>query len=146
MDYWFAKAPGVLLVECGYTGGHLNNPCYEDICSGQTGHFEAIRVIFDSKKTNTKALYQLFFDIHDATQKNGQGPDIGSQYQSAIFYFDDEQKNKALDLIRILKKKSMDVATEVLPVQVFWTAESYHQQYYQKKNQKPYCHYLRNIF
>lgn len=146
MDYWFSKVPGVLLVECGYTGGHLSYPSYEDVCSGQTGHFEAIRVIFDSQKTNTKALYQLFFDIHDATQKNGQGPDIGSQYQSAIFYFNKEQKNIAFELIHFLKSQSMDVATQVLPVQVFWAAENNQQQYYQKKNQQPYCHYPRKIF
>lgn len=146
MDYWFAKAPGVLLVECGYTGGHRSYPSYEEVCCGQTGHFEAIRVVFDKEKTNTKALYQLFFDIHDASQKNGQGPDIGPQYQSAIFYFNEQQKQMAQALIHTLQKQSIDVATQVLPVQVFWSAESYHQQYYQKKNQKPYCHYPRKIF
>ncbi|MDQ5884023.1 MAG: peptide methionine sulfoxide reductase msrA/msrB [Pseudomonadota bacterium] len=146
MDYWFSKAPGVLLVECGYTGGHQPYPCYEDVCNGQTGHFEAIRVVFDNEKTNTKTLYQLFFNIHDATQKNGQGPDIGSQYRSAIFCFDSIQNKVAHELINILKNQSIDVSTQVLPVQIFWSAENHHQHYYQMKKQRPYCHYPRNVF
>lgn len=146
MDYWFSKAPGVLLVECGYTGGHQPYPCYEDVCNGQTGHFEAIRVVFDNEKTNTKTLYQLFFNIHNATQKNGQGPDIGSQYRSAIFCFNTIQNKVAHELINILKNQSIDVSTQVLPVQIFWSAENHHQHYYQMKKQRPYCHYPRNVF
>lgn len=146
MDYWFQKAPGVLLVECGYTGGHLVNPSYEDICSGQTGHYEAIRVVFDKNKTSCKHLYQLFFEIHDSSQENGQGPDIGSQYQSAIFFYNDEQRKTAENLIKLLQKKSIHAATKQLPVDIFWPAETYHQHYYQKKGQHPYCHFPKKIF
>ncbi len=140
VDYLLAKIPGVLKVEVGYIGGHVANPAYKMICQGDTGHLEASRIIFDPQKTNFEKIAKSFFEIHDPTQKNGQGPDIGPQYQSAIFYLDAQQRDTALGLIEILKSKGLDVATQVLKATIFWPAEDYHQAYYETKETEPYCH------
>jgi len=140
VEYWIARIPGVLLTECGYTGGDIDYPSYEQVCSSDTGHFEALRVVFNPKQVSLNDIYQHFFEIHDPTQKFGQGPDIGHQYQSAIFYYDDIQKNTAQQLIKTLESKGFKVQTQLKPIQVFWSAEEYHQQYYDKHQSKPYCH------
>lgn len=140
VEYFFKQLPGVLKTEVGYTGGHVDQPTYSDICSGKTGHYEAIRIIYDPQKISYEKLAQYFFEIHDPTQKNGQGPDIGHQYLSVIFYYDENQKRTAEQLIKDLKAKSLDVATELLPVRSFWAAEDYHQDYYSKNHKTPYCH------
>ena len=131
---------GILSIECGYTGGKTKNPSYEDVCTGETGHFEAVRIYFDPTKTSYETLAKLFFEIHDPTQANGQGPDIGQQYHSAVFYTNQEQKETVEKLIKILENKGYQIATQVLPLDVFWAAEEYHQHYYQKKGTQPYCH------
>lgn len=136
----FRKLPGVLKTEVGYTGGHKSNPTYEEVCEGNTGHLEAIRVVYDPKKIDYEKIVKYFFEIHDPTQADGQGPDIGEQYLSAIFYYDDKQKQIAEKLIAELKKDGFNVTTKLLPVQIFWPAEEYHQKYYYKTGKHPYCH------
>lgn len=132
VEYYFKKLPGVVKTEVGYIGGHKNHPSYEEICSGNTGHIEAIRVLYDPEKLNYETLTKYFFEIHDPTQKNGQGPDIGEQYLSKIFYYDATQKNIAESLITQLEKQNLSIATQLLPVTTFWRAEDYHQDYYEK--------------
>lgn len=128
----FRKIPGVLETKVGYTGGHSDNPSYEEVCSDKTGHAEAIEIKFDSKKISYKDLLKTFFEIHDPTQLNRQGPDIGSQYRSAVFYVDEEQKKEALDYIDSLNND--DIVTEVVPFTKFYPAEEYHQKYLEKRN------------
>lgn len=140
VEYYVKQIPGVLKVESGYIGGHVVEPSYEQVCSGSTGHYEAVRVIFDKAHTNYYAIIKRFFEIHDPTQADGQGPDLGRQYASAIFYFDEAQNQTAESLIDVLEKKSYRVATQLLPAQIFWPAESYHQNYYAKHPKLPYCH------
>lgn len=140
MEYYFAKAKGVKQCEVGYIGGKIENPTYEQVCSGKSGHYEAIEVVYDSEKTDYETLARLFFEIHDPTQTDGQGPDIGEQYLSVAFYSSESEKITLLRLIKLLQANDYDVATGLLPVTTFWRAEDYHQEYYQKHGKKPYCH------
>lgn len=140
VEYYLKRLPGVLKTEVGYTGGKTEHPSYEEVCSKKTGHFEAIRVVYDPKIISYHDLIKYFFEIHDPTQQNGQGPDIGPQYLSVIFYYDETQKKIALELIEKLKSLQYSVATQVLPVSPFWPAEKYHQDYYAKNQKLPYCH------
>ncbi len=140
MEYHFSNAPGVISTRVGYTGGHTRNPAYEEVCNHTTGHVEAVEVTFDPARTSYEELARLFFNIHDPTQVNRQGPDIGEQYKSAIFYLNEEQKRIAESLIEILEGKGYHVATELIPASDFWEAEGYHQDYYEKKDGQPYCH------
>lgn len=140
VEYYFQKEVGVKSVSSGYMGGSAKNPTYEMVCKGDSGHFEAVEVIFDKTKTDYEKICKLFFEIHDQSQENGQGPDIGSQYLSAIFFVNQEQKSIALKLIEILKNKGVKVATKLLEKQEFYRAELYHQGYYQKNGKQPYCH------
>lgn len=141
VDYYMKRIPGVLLVESGYTGGSVLQPSYTEICTGNTGHYEAVRIIFDPTHTSYEQILKRFFEIHDPTQMMGQGPDHGFQYQSAIFYYDEAQKNCTHYLIQSLQKTGHTIATTVLPVLVFWPAEAWHQNYYEKTGKQPYCHY-----
>ncbi|HLS28971.1 MAG TPA: bifunctional methionine sulfoxide reductase B/A protein [Opitutales bacterium] len=145
-EYFLKKAEGVLSVESGYIGGTTENPSYEEVCSGKTGHAEAVRVVFNPDKVSFEELARLFFETHDPTQVNRQGPDIGTQYRSGIFYLNDEQKETAEKLISLLREKSLDVATEVTEADTFWVAEDYHQDYYEKTGGIPYCHAYRKLF
>lgn len=140
VEYYLHKAPGVISVESGYTGGHKDHPTYEEVCSGKTGHLEAVQVIFDPSLTNYETLTRLFFEIHDPTEWNHQGPDYGEQYRSAIFYRNEEQKQTTEKLIKTLKDKGFNVVTLVKPASVFWKAEDCHQDYYEHKGTLPYCH------
>jgi peptide methionine sulfoxide reductase msrA/msrB len=140
VEYYMHKIPGVISTKVGYTGGHLKNPTYRDVCSHTTGYAEAVRIIFDPSKSSFETIARMFFDIHDPTQFNRQGPDIGDQYRSEIFYRNLSQKETAEMLIELLKQKGLRVATKVTPASTFWLAEDYHQQYYEKEGQKPYCH------
>lgn len=140
VEYFLKRLPGVVKVESGYCGGEQIEPTYHEVCSGHTGHLEAVRVLFDNNKINYHDILKRFFEIHDPTQANGQGPDIGSQYQSAVFFYDDEQQRQAFTLINRLQERGYHVVTQVRPVKPFWTAEEYHQQYYDKHQRLPYCH------
>jgi peptide methionine sulfoxide reductase msrA/msrB len=146
VEYYFKKCPGVLKTQVGYTGGSKKNPTYEEVCSKKSGHFEALRVIFDPQKINFENLTKYFFEIHDPSQSDGQGPDLGPQYLSAIFYFNEQQKKASQSIIQMLLDKGIRVQTQLLPVKEFWMAEDYHQDYYQKTNKQPYCHRYSKIF
>jgi peptide methionine sulfoxide reductase msrA/msrB len=145
-EYFLQRSEGVLSTESGYIGGTTENPTYKQVCTGETGHAEAVRVVFDPTKTDYRTLAKLFFETHDPTQVNRQGPDIGTQYRSGIFYLDDQQKQIAGELIAILREKGIDVATEVTPATTFWVAEDYHQDYYTNTGGIPYCHAYRPLF
>ncbi|RBQ26975.1 peptide-methionine (S)-S-oxide reductase MsrA [Arcobacter sp. CECT 9188] len=146
VEYFFQKVAGVKSVISGYMGGYIENPTYEIVCSGFSGHIEAVEVIFDDSIVDYKTLVKLFFEIHDFTQTNGQGPDIGSQYLSAIFYCDKNQKIISENLINELKNKGYTVATNLYSVVTFYKAEAYHQNYYDRHNKMPYCHSIKKVF
>lgn len=145
-EYYFQKAGGILETNVGYMGGKTQKPTYRKVCEGNTGHVEIIKVVLDNKKTSYEALLKLFFETHDFTQVDGQGPDIGDQYRSVIFYTSEEQKQTAEKYIQILAEKGYKVATTVEPAAPFWIAENYHQHYYEKNKKMPYCHVYRKIF
>lgn len=140
VEYFMQRAPGVLTVESGYIGGDTDHPTYEEVCRKNTGHVEAVRVVFDPSQTTYEALAKLFFEIHDPTQLDRQGPDKGEQYRSEIFYMNLQQKEVAGKLIEQLKTKGYPVVTLVSPATTFWPAEDYHQNYYNRKGSLPYCH------
>lgn len=140
VEYYFQRLPGVLKTEVGYTGGTKSAPTYKEVCSGLTGHVEAIRVVYDPQKISYEQLTKYFFEIHNPVQTDGQGPDIGSQYLSVIFYYNDAQKKIAQALIAQLEQQGDKIATRVLPVKTFWPGEEYHQEYYAKTGKEPYCH------
>ena len=140
VEYWLEKAEGVINVRSGYMGGTIEKPTYKQVCSGQTGHAETVEVEYDPAKVSFEKLARLFFEIHDPTQRNRQGPDRGEQYRSAIFYVDPQQKQTAERLIEQLKKKGFNVVTQLQPAVDFWPAEQYHQNYYKKTRKMPYCH------
>ena len=140
VEHLMKQLPGVSSVESGYIGGKTANPTYQEVCSHKTGHAEAVRIIFDPSKVSYETLAKRFFEIHDPEQIDRQGPDIGDQYRSEIFYTTPEQKTIALKLIEELKNKGYKVATKVTPASTFWKAEAYHQDYYDKTGKQPYCH------
>ncbi|MCC8089445.1 MAG: bifunctional methionine sulfoxide reductase B/A protein [Rikenellaceae bacterium] len=140
VEHLLEKEPGVISVESGYIGGHVNEPSYEQVCSGSTGHAEAVEVVFDPKEISYETLAKLFFEIHDPTQVDRQGPDIGNQYRSEIFYTSPEQKQIAEKLVKELENKGYKIATKITPATTFWRAENYHQDYYANKGTQPYCH------
>ncbi len=142
VEYHFEKLNGVKSAVSGYMGGTVNNPSYKEVCYGNTGHLEVVKITYDSKVVSFESLAKLFFEIHDPTQKNGQGPDIGEQYLSAIFYNDENEKEVAKKLIAILESKGYKIATKLISTKntPFFAAEEYHQDYYFKHNKAPYCH------
>ncbi len=146
VEYYFSQNKGVVSVTSGYMGGALKNPTYRDVTSGLSGHLEVVEVAYDANKVDYEDLVRFFFEIHDPTQANGQGPDIGSQYLSAVFCQNVEEKKVVNKLIAILEAKGFDISTMVLPYKPFWPAEDYHQQYYAKKKQLPYCHAYEKKF
>lgn len=132
----FAELPGVVSTEVGYCGGSYNKPTYEDVCTGSTGHAEAVRVVFDPAKVSYKTLTEKFFALHDSTQVNRQGPDVGDQYRSAIFTTTPEQAKVAGEVVADLTKRAVfkrPIATIVQPEVPFWRAEEYHQKYFAKR-------------
>ena len=145
-EYYFMKANGVLKTTVGFMGGSVQNPTYQQVKTGKTGHVETVKVEYDPVQTTYEDLLKLYYETHDFEQTGGQGPDIGDQYQSVLFYVDEEQKQLAEKYIRILTEKGYKVATELSPAFTFWEAEDYHQQYYDKKQGTPYCHVYRKIF
>jgi methionine-S-sulfoxide reductase len=145
VQYLFDSLDGVIKTTVGYTGGYKENPTYEEVCTSRTGHAEAIEIVYDPKKISYEQLVKFFFDIHDFTQIGGQGPDLGFQYRSEVFYFDENQRSIAEEIKRQLEEKGLDIVTKITKVDKFWPAEDYHQKYYIRKGEKPYCHYRRNV-
>ena len=140
IDHYMKNEHGVVFSETGYTHGSTAYPTYKDICLGKSNHFEAVRIIFDIDLTDEEKLLKRFFEIHDPTQKDGQGNDVGNQYQSAVFYYDAYQKNICQQLLNILKENGFDAATELIPATVFWPAEVEHQNYL-INNPNGYCNH-----
>ena len=142
VEYWFQKAEGVFDADSGYMGGNTTNPTYRDICGKKTGHLETVEVTYDPKKVSFETLCKLFFETHNPEQMNGQGPDIGPQYLSAIFTNNIEEKQIATKLINELEAKGMKIATMLKDANehMFYIAEQEHQNYYKLRNSQPYCH------
>jgi peptide methionine sulfoxide reductase msrA/msrB len=146
VEYLFEQKGGVISAVSGYMGGSMEKPTYRDVLSGNAGHLEVVEVTYDPAKVNYEALAKYFFEIHDPTQVGGQGPDIGEQYISAVFYENEEEKKIIQMLIDILKTKGYRVVTQVRPAGTFWKAEEYHQNYYDKNRKQPYCHAYKKKF
>ena len=143
VEYQYAKIPGVLSAVSGYAGGKIDNPTYEDVCSHTSGHAEVIEVTFDPAKVTYKTLTEYFFRMHNPTQVNRQGPDIGDQYRSVIFTHSPEQQKIAEAVKAALtaaKVYAQPIATQIESAPRFWPAEQYHQRHYQLRGTKPYCH------
>lgn len=140
VEYYMEQIPGVKEVISGFMGGHVKDPGYYDVVKGNTGHLEAVEVRYDPAEVSYETLAKTFFEIHDPTQADGQGPDIGSQYLSAVFVNNDTERQVAAGLIGQLKSKGYPVVTKILDAASFYPAETYHQDFYQKKGKMPYCH------
>ena len=139
-QYVFSHETGVTGTQVGYCGGSAAKPTYKQVCTGSTGHAESVLVTYDPKKTTYEALVRKFFSIHNPTQLNRQGPDVGTQYRSAIFYLDDAQRKTATKVMSELQKESpsQKIVTAIKPAGKFWKAEDYHQNYFEKHGQV--CH------
>jgi peptide-methionine (S)-S-oxide reductase len=145
--FWCLEAPydqlrGVQNVESGYAGGHVANPSYEDVCTGRTGHAEVVRVTYDPDVISYDDLLEVFFTLHDPTQLNRQGNDVGTQYRSAIFYENPEQERAARSMIERLQTEELfdaPIVTTIEPLAEFYPAESYHRDYYERNRNQPYC-------
>lgn len=146
VEYYLQQEPGVLGTTVGFIGGQKNDPTYKEVCAKDTGHVEAVQVLFDPSVTSYEALARVFFEIHDPTQVGRQGPDVGAQYSSVIFYKDSEQKAVIEKLIKLLEDKGYDVVTKLVEGGKFWDAENYHQDYYQNNGKEPYCHARQSRF
>lgn len=142
----FQQVSGVLSVVSGYTGGNVPNPTYEAVCTGTTGHAEAIQLEFDPKLTSYEELLQIFFYVHDPTTLNRQGNDIGTQYRSAIFYHNQDQKKTAEAVIKDFVPKYWDdpIVTELFPLNEFWPAEDKHQNFFRNNPNQAYCQVIIN--
>jgi len=142
VQYYFDQVPGVLKTTAGYIGGHVDNPSYEAVCTHTTGHAEAVKIIYDPNLISYKTLLEQFFRMHDPTQLNRQGPDIGDSYRSAIFYNNDAQKHDAQKMIDELNSSGQfkkPIVTTLEPARTFWLAEDYHQKYTEKTG-RGMCH------
>lgn len=138
----FEHVEGVSSVQSGYMGGKRDNPTYEQVCTGTTGHAEVIEIEYDPEKVSYVDLLSVFFQTHDPTTLNRQGNDIGTQYRSVVFYHDSKQKAAVLDMMSELEKSNVyknPIVTQVEPVQKFWAAEDYHDSYFRQNPQNPYC-------
>lgn len=138
----FKRLKGVVSVSSGYAGGTVVDPTYEQVCSGNTGHAEAIQIEFDAQQIPYKTLLEVFFHLHDPTTKNQQGADYGTQYRSVVFYHDEDQKKIAEDIIEQIDREKVyknPVVTEVVPIARFYLAEDYHKDYFAKNTSVPYC-------
>jgi len=140
VEHLMQQQNGVISVVSGYIGGEVKDPTYEQICTKTTGHAEAVEIIYDPLKIDYESLTKLFFEIHDPTQADGQGPDLGPQYRSEIFYTTEQQAGIATKVIAELKAKGYDVKTKLTPATTFYKAEEVHQDYYDRKGTQPYCH------
>ncbi len=145
--FWCVEAAleqlsGVESVTSGYAGGHTLDPTYEAVCSGETGHAEVVQITYDPEQISYDALLEVFFTIHDPTQRNRQGPDVGTQYRSIILYHDDDQRRRADAFIDELNAEyDDDIVTELEPLETFYEAEEYHQDYFEKNPTNAYCQF-----
>jgi peptide-methionine (S)-S-oxide reductase len=147
LEVIYDELKGVKDVISGYSGGELPNPTYRQVISGNTGHAETVKVVYDPDQVNYHEIMQVFFSIHDPTSLNRQGADVGTQYRSAIFYTSPEQKAAAEEIIRKLEKEQVwgePIVTEVVPFEAFYPAEDYHQEYYKNNTGQPYCQIVIN--
>ena len=138
----FDELAGVESTVSGYAGGHVDDPTYEAVCSGETGHAEVVQVSYDPDRVSYEDLLSVFFAVHDPTTVDRQGPDRGSQYRSAVFYHDEAQREAVEAFIDELEAEGVyddPIVTEVEPLDTFWRAEEYHQNYYEKNPNQPYC-------
>ncbi len=138
----FKRLKGVISVASGYSGGRKENPSYDEVCTGQTGHAEAIQIVFDPKIISYQQLLEVFWRVHDPTTLNRQGNDVGEQYRSAIFYHNEKQKKMAEQLKEKLEEEKIykdRIMTEIVPFASFYKAENHHQNYYDKNQDYPYC-------
>jgi peptide-methionine (S)-S-oxide reductase len=141
VEYVYRRVPGVTDVKSGYSGGHTQNPTYEEVCSHTTGHAEVVQVSFDPDKVTYEQLLEIFWAMHDPTQVDRQGPDIGDQYRSVVFTHDDDQRLAATESkAKAQARFDRPIATKVEPLDAFYPAEGYHQMYYEKNGHEPYCH------
>lgn len=145
-QYHLEKLAGVIRTRVGFAGGWVDNPAYEQVCGGATGHLEVVEVIYDVSQVTYTDVLKRFFETHDFSQVDGQGPDIGSQYLSAVFALTSEQKVQAEQIISLLKQSGRTVVTTVRDGAEFYPAEVAHQRYYAKRGTTPYCHVYRKIF
>ncbi|MDC4642943.1 peptide-methionine (S)-S-oxide reductase MsrA [Acinetobacter baumannii] len=137
----FLQIRGVEKVTSGYAGGHTTHPTYEQVCQGDTQHAEVVLIDFDEQQVTYSQLLDVFFATHDPTTLNRQGNDIGTQYRSVIYYFNEEQKQSAEHTIQTLKDDDLDIVTELSPAPTFYPAEDYHQNYYEKNPSQGYCNF-----
>jgi peptide methionine sulfoxide reductase msrA/msrB len=138
----FQEVKGVISAESGYSGGHIKNPAYREVCNGNTGHAEVVQVVYRPSEVSLQQLLKVFFTVHDPTTLNRQGADVGTQYRSAIFYRNDMQKQAAEEIISALNREKVyddPIVTEVTPFKAFYKAEDYHQDYYNNNADQPYC-------
>ncbi len=145
-EYYMKRQKGVISVESGYSGGNTQNPTYQEVKTGATGHAEVVRIVYNAEETNYETLLRYFMEIHDPTTLNRQGVDIGSQYRSEVFYENIEEKEIAENILKILYDKGYDVTTLVSPKSIFYKAEDYHQDYYNNKEKEPSCHFYTKRF
>jgi len=145
-EYMFQETKGVISTRVGYIGGHADMPTYQQVCTGTTGHAEAVEVVYRTDIISYEMLAKKFFETHDPTQLNRQGPDIGEQYRSEIFYTKTEQKEVSERLIETLLRKGYAVATAITKAKKFYAGEAHHQKYYKRKGSKPYCHFYQKRF
>ncbi len=145
-EYFLQQIPGVLSTTVGYTGGDVSHPSYQQVCTGTTGHAEAVEVVFNPHEVSFAQVARVFFETHDPGQLNRQGPDVGEQYRSALYYTSEEQHQTAEELVALLREKGQRVVTQILPAGEFYPAEEYHQDYYMHKGTLPYCHVYRPRF
>lgn len=140
VEYYMKRIDGVISVTSGFMGGHVQNPTYRQVCDTNTGHAETVEIVYDPSKVTFKTLAKRFFEIHDPTQVDRQGPDMGPQYRSAVFVNDNQEREIVDEFILLLENNGYDVVTEVEDASVFYPAEDYHQDYYAKTGKHPYCH------
>lgn len=145
-EYYLDKIDGVTATTVGYMGGDAPNPTYDLVSTGTTGHVEAVKVDYDPETIDYESLVKVFFESHDPTQTDGQGPDIGSQYISKIFYSTEEEKGISEKLKNFLEQKGMKIATKIEPATEFYEAENYHQDYFSKNHGAPACHVYQKLF
>lgn len=145
-EYYMKRLDGVLSATSGYSGGTVSDPTYEQVKTGMTGHAEVIRVVYDPKATNYEVLLRYFMEIHDPTTLNRQGVDKGSQYRSEVFYADNEEYEIAEKVLDELVSKGYEVVTLVTPRAPFYSAEAYHQNYYDNADKEPSCHFYTKRF